>query len=65
MTALSPIAVSDKNAAKMLDIPCVEFQRLVQEGVLPRPVKVGEHDRWRVADLERAMSGEWTELSPW
>ena len=65
MTAPNPIAVSDKTAAKMFEIPHAEFRRLVDEGLLPRPVKLGQHERWKVEDLERVMSGQSTELAPW
>jgi predicted DNA-binding transcriptional regulator AlpA len=57
--------VSDKTAAKMLDLPKAEFQRLVGEGVLPRPVKLGDAERWRVEDLQRALDGQQTGLGGW
>ncbi|WP_172331035.1 AlpA family transcriptional regulator [Mangrovicoccus sp. HB161399] len=53
-----PLAVTDKTAAAMLDMPCAEFRRLVSAGALPSPVRLGHHERWRVAQIEAILSGD-------
>lgn len=53
------IAVTEKTAAAMLDMSRQEFQKLVACSALPAPAKIpGEEPRWRVADLERIVSGD-------
>jgi hypothetical protein len=58
MADLTPIAVSDRNAARMLDMPTAEFLRLVSVGSLPGPVLIGGHDRWIVDDLRAIVRGD-------
>lgn len=53
----SPIAAKDTTAAKLLDMPLRDFRRLVSHGALPPPVRIGEHERWRVADIEAILTG--------
>jgi len=53
----SPIAAKDTTAAKLLDMPLKDFRRLVSRGALPPPVRIGEHERWRVAEIEAILSG--------
>ncbi|GAA6197877.1 hypothetical protein NBRC116598_33220 [Pseudophaeobacter arcticus] len=58
MGRISPIAVSETTAAKMMDMAPTEFRRLVQSGSLPLPVKItGNLERWRVSDLEGVLTG--------
>lgn len=47
-----PLAVRDTTAARMLDMPASEFRRLVDLGGLPRPIMLGEHARWRFAEIK-------------
>lgn len=58
MTKLVPLVVRSSTAAKMLDMPAPEFRRLVASGALPPPIQVGEHERWRVSQIESAIRGE-------
>lgn len=55
---LTPLAVGDATAAKLLDMPASEFRRLVQVGALPPPVDVGGHKRWRVDQIEAILRGD-------
>ncbi|MDV7141834.1 hypothetical protein R3X27_03970 [Tropicimonas sp. TH_r6] len=56
-TRAQPIAVKEKTAAAMLDMPPAEFRQLVERGALPPPCQIGEATRWRVADLEAIRDG--------
>ncbi len=49
---------SERKAAKLLDMKPREFLTLVNEGSLPRPVKIGgKFERWSVKELEAIKSG--------
>lgn len=58
MTRHSPLAVKAQTAAAMLDMPPAEFMRLVGAGALPPPVKIGQHERWRVEQLNAIIRGD-------
>lgn len=53
-----PLAVRATTAAAMLDMPPAEFRRLVERGALPPPVRIGEHERWHVAQIEAIIRGD-------
>lgn len=53
----SPLAVKAQTAAAMLDMPQAEFLRLVEHGALPPPVRIGQHERWRVEQLNAIIRG--------
>lgn len=53
-----PLAVRERNAAKMLDMTPAEFRELRAKGILPPPASIGGIQRWRVEDLERIVKGE-------
>ena len=55
---MTPLFVSEKRAAELLDMPKTLFRRLVDGGVLPGPVAIGELRRWDVEALKRALRGE-------
>ena len=55
---MTPLFVSEKRAAELLDMPKALFRRLVDNGVLPGPVAIGELRRWDVEALKRALRGE-------
>lgn len=57
MTKHTPLAVRAQTAAAMLDMPPKEFMRLVERGALPPPVRIGEHERWHVAQIEAIIRG--------
>lgn len=55
---VQPIAVSDKTAAQMLDMPAARFRELVDHGAMPKPITLGNGiERWRYADLEAIVEG--------
>ena len=58
MTRHEPLAVKAQTAAAMLDMPPSEFLRLVGAGALPPPVKIGQHERWRVEQLNAIIRGD-------
>ena len=58
MTRHEPLAVKAQTAAAMLDLPPAEFLRLVGAGALPPPVKIGQHERWRVEQLNAIIRGD-------
>ena len=58
MTRHEPLAVKAQTAAAMLDLPPAEFMRLVGAGALPPPVKIGQHERWRVEQLNAIIRGD-------
>ena len=53
----TPIAYDERRAAEALCLSRTEFVRLVDQGALPPPVKIGPHKRWRVEDLQAILSG--------
>lgn len=57
MSRLTPIAVGEKNAAKMMDMSLERFQRLVKAGSLPRPKIAPGVERWSVAELSAILNG--------
>lgn len=48
---------SERSAAKLLDMTPAQFRDLVDRGALPAPAKIGEHERWSVADLDAIVRG--------
>ncbi|WP_367122699.1 helix-turn-helix transcriptional regulator [Sulfurivirga sp.] len=48
--------LSAREAAKRLGISTPGFYRFVKQGLLPAPSKLGKASRWRVDELDRAMS---------
>ena len=52
-----PLLVPSVDAARMLAIGHSTFWREVKKGTLPAPVKIAGATRWRVADLQLAVSG--------
>ena len=54
----SPLAVKAQTAAAMLDMPQAEFMRLVERRALPPPVRIGQHERWRVEQLNAIIRGD-------
>lgn len=55
---ITPIFASARTAAKLLDMKEAEFLKLVGDGLLPPPEKIGgKIDRWEVDKLSRLASG--------
>lgn len=57
MTQHQRLAVKAETAARMLDMPVAEFLRLVEARSLPPPRRIGEHQRWDVAQIEATLRG--------
>jgi predicted DNA-binding transcriptional regulator AlpA len=57
MSKLNPLFARSSTVARLLDMPTSEFRRLVDAGALPPPVKIGEHERWRVSQIEAILMG--------
>ena len=55
MSRITPLFVTERNAAALLDMKPAEFRRLVEDGSLPGPAR---HGRWDVEELQRMMRGE-------
>ncbi|MEL6958702.1 MAG: hypothetical protein AAGL89_07090 [Pseudomonadota bacterium] len=55
---IQPLFAGASKAAKLLDLKPGEFRRLVEQGVLPPPCRLGEFDRWEVEQLKAIASGE-------
>lgn len=54
---ITPLAVSDANAARMFDMKVREFREAVNRGWLPPPVVIAGNERWRVSDLTAILDG--------
>ena len=58
MPVQQPLFASERTAARLLDMKPSEFVRLVEQGALPKPVKIGgEFVRWSVKELEAIKTG--------
>jgi len=58
MSKAPSILANEKNAAGSLDLKPAEFRSLVAEGVLPKPIKIGDHERWDVEQLRAIATGD-------
>lgn len=58
MSFMQLIAVREKKAASMLDMTVDQFRALVEQGALPAPITIGEHQRWRVDQLNAILDGK-------
>lgn len=55
---VQPYFAGVSKAAKLFDMTKSEFLQLVNDGVLPRPLLLGELERWDVAQLRAFANGE-------
>lgn len=58
MTELCILFAGDKKAAALLDMKPAEFRELVEDGVLPKPTKIGGFERWDVEQLQAIARGD-------
>ncbi|WP_376872293.1 hypothetical protein [Albirhodobacter sp. R86504] len=58
MAKHEPLFAAEKTAASLLDMRPHEFRSLVNAGALPRPIRIGEVERWRVDQLKAIATGE-------
>ena len=54
----SPIAVSAKSAAALLDMSHAKFCELVRSGALPTSKMIGDLERWEVQEIRAIISGD-------
>lgn len=52
---IEPLAVDRNLAAGLLCLGTSTFERLVQQGKLPKPRQIGGNARWRVDELRTAV----------
>lgn len=64
MPAPTILFAGDKKAAALLDMKPAEFRGLVDEGVLPKPTKIGGFERWDVEQLQSIARGDAAEGGP-
>ena len=52
---LPQAVISARTGAELLDVSERQWHRLVQRGLLPRPIKLGRNTRWKLAEVEAAL----------
>ena len=57
MKQLTPLFATEKHAAQLLDMSQSKFRELVKQGALPRPIEIGELNRWDVEKIKAILSG--------
>jgi len=59
MVSFSPAALREANAAAYLDLSVSKFRNLVNNGALPKPVRLADGvERWRSNDLLAILNGK-------
>lgn len=58
MPSQTPIFATEKLAAQLLDMKPRELRALVEAGHLPPPRRIGEVERFDVAELQKVIRGE-------
>lgn len=54
-TNLASAVISAKTGAELLDVSERQWHRLVERGLLPKPIRLGRNTRWKLAEVERAL----------
>ena len=54
----APLFATAKTAAALFEMTKSEFLSLVDEGVLPKPQKIGPYERWATDELKAIARGE-------
>lgn len=57
MKIQTPLFANDKTTASLLDLKTTEFLKLVDEGALPPPIKIGKYSRWEVDQIRAIITG--------
>lgn len=52
---LPQAVISARTGAELLDVSERQWHRLVQRGLLPRPIRLGRNTRWKLAEVEAAL----------
>lgn len=58
MTKPEPIFASELTAARLLDMTRADFRALVDRGHLPPPRRIGNLERFDMAELQAVLRGE-------
>lgn len=59
MVSFAPAALREANAAAYLDLSVSKFRNLVNNGALPKPVRLADGvERWRSNDLLAILNGK-------
>lgn len=58
MTKHTPFFATAKTAAALFEMSPREFLALVENGVFPKPVRIGSHERWETDALKAIVRGE-------
>jgi len=59
MVSFAPAALREANAAAYLDLSVSKFRNLVNQGALPKPVRLADGvERWRSNDLLAILDGK-------
>lgn len=53
--ALPAAVISARTGAELLDVSERQWHRLVQRGLLPKPIRLGRNTRWKLAEVETAL----------
>lgn len=64
MTAPKILFACGRKAAALFDMKPAEFLALVDNGVLPKPTKIGDFERWDVEQLQSIARGDTAEGGP-
>ena len=57
-TEVEAIALNASKASKALSLTKGQFLELVEEGTLPRPVKLGPYSLWDTEELQAIFRGD-------
>ena len=52
---LPQAVISARTGAELLDVSERQWHRLVQRGLLPKPIRLGRNTRWRLSQVEAAL----------
>lgn len=52
---LPQAVISARTGAELLDVSERQWHRLVERGLLPKPIRLGRNTRWRLAEVEAAL----------
>lgn len=52
---LPQAVISARTGAELLDVSERQWHRLVQRGLLPKPIRLGRNTRWKLAEVEAAL----------
>ena len=61
VSRFTPLLLSERNAALLLDMKPAEFRALREAGCLPKPRLIGGYERWDVETLRKIATGEMAE----